>query len=230
MLFPVFLIGLMANLLFSEGYPGRVQVINFYNEAIRIRSTNAVCLLNSFSDLIVGKDQLAEWEMKTNGGLGTTCFYPGYGGQELLLETLSGKGIAEITLGVRCRNLVDCNNGEAWKQLTCKDPNNVFVDVTPSEVFYPFDRQPARFTITISPTFSLDALKGCTDKSQAIEHWPRWENETCNAHTDCSGYGLGRTDKACCSGTCKQKKIDYFGIGWCPEKCKKFPWSSPGSC
>ena len=51
-----------------------------------------------------------------------------------------------------------------------------------------------------------------------IYNWPRKIGQPCTFHEDCSGYGLGTTDNACCDGTCKQKKkhsvVDLFGS--CP--------------
>lgn len=51
-----------------------------------------------------------------------------------------------------------------------------------------------------------------------IYDWPRKTGQPCSFHEDCSGYGTGVNDSACCDGTCKKKKkygfLDVFGS--CP--------------
>jgi hypothetical protein len=51
-----------------------------------------------------------------------------------------------------------------------------------------------------------------------IYDWPRLVGQPCSFHEDCSGYGTGTTDNACCDGTCKKKSkknfMDLFGS--CP--------------
>ena len=53
---------------------------------------------------------------------------------------------------------------------------------------------------------------------------------TCSAHTDCSGWGPGPTDIACCQGICAIKKVDWAGVGYCPNYCVGCPNCSPGTC
>lgn len=63
-----------------------------------------------------------------------------------------------------------------------------------------------------------------------LYHWPRLEGEICSLDTDCTGWGPGSTDTACCSGFCRKKQVDYLGIGWCPEACKGWIGAKGGTC
>ena len=51
-----------------------------------------------------------------------------------------------------------------------------------------------------------------------IYDFPRKSGQPCSFHEDCSGYGPGTTQMACCDGTCKRKSkkgpLDTFGS--CP--------------
>ena len=51
-----------------------------------------------------------------------------------------------------------------------------------------------------------------------IYDFPRKSGQPCSFHEDCSGYGSGPTQMACCDGTCKKKRkkgvFDLFGS--CP--------------
>ena len=51
-----------------------------------------------------------------------------------------------------------------------------------------------------------------------IYDFPRKSGQPCSFHEDCSGYGPGTTQMACCDGTCKRKSkkgpLDIFGS--CP--------------
>eukprot|EP01084_Bolivina_argentea_P195610 335523_1 len=55
-------------------------------------------------------------------------------------------------------------------------------------------------------------------------------NGICEKHEDCRGYGLLKTDIACCNNKCQRKQIDYLGIGWCPNQCQHAVWCPYGTC
>ena len=51
-----------------------------------------------------------------------------------------------------------------------------------------------------------------------IYDFPRKSGQPCSFHEDCSGYGPGTTQMACCDGTCKKKSKKHFMdlFGSCP--------------
>eukprot|EP00051_Salpingoeca_urceolata_P010284 m.125233 g.125233 ORF g.125233 m.125233 type:complete len:1039 (-) comp16648_c0_seq2:95-3211(-) len=73
-------------------------------------------------------------------------------------------------------------------------------------------------------------VSGCYKGSCGAVNWPRRIGETCKRHTDCSGWGAGTRDNACCNGRCAQKVADWAGVGYCPHECAGAFGAAGGTC
>lgn len=73
--------------------------------------------------------------------------------------------------------------------------------------------------------------RGAADQPAGTCVAQKKDGERCSMDTECEDFdGAGQEGSACCGGKCTEKQMDWAGVFYCPQVCKKASDAKPGTC